>query len=202
MAKVRQYISRESSLGGSIKFILLGAVAVLIVMLVLPPVLNNFAPDPETGLKTTLTKPNKSKDIEKTAAISNLVYEGKTDNAHFKITAKALNKEADGLDLTEPSAVLTSDNGITTTIIAKMGTYNSAKQTIVLNDNVEITSNRNTFLQSRHITIDIKTNTITSHGRTIINRDGLKMEGDGAIITDDNVFKLQGNIKLVQTENG
>ena len=196
MEKVKKYRVIGSSLWPYLKFIMLAVVAGLLVALILPAVLENKAPAPQMAVEKT----PKPKDVEKSAAISNLVYEGKTDNAHFKITAKSLNKDADRLDLSEPSGTLTSNNGITTTIFAKVGTYHSTQQTIVLKDHVEIKSNRNTLLQSRHITIDIKTNTITSHGRTFISRDGLKMQGDGATITDDNVFKLQGNIKLVQSK--
>ena len=195
MAKVRQYIASGSSLWVYFKFILWAVIAGLIIALILPPILENIGTDPKSAIEKSI----KSKAVEKTADISNLVYEGQTDNAHFKITAQSLKKQADGIDLITPNGVLKSSNGITTTIAAKIGTYSTAKQTIDLKDGVEITSNRNTLLQSRHITINIKTNTITSHGRTTIERDGLKMQGDGAIITDDNVFKLQGNVKVLQT---
>ena len=220
MAPIRQYIATSSPFGAYLKFILLAVVMGLVIALILPPILQNTAPTLESELDSELetvlapelaedptnskngSKTSKTKDVEKTASINNLVYEGKTENAHFKITAKSLNKETDGIDLMEPSGVLTSNNGITTTIFAKIGTYKTDKQTIVLKEGVKITSNRNTLLHSRHITINIKTNTITSHGRTIINRDGLKMEGDGATITDDNIFKLTGNVKLIQTPQG
>ena len=196
MANVRNYTERRSLFGTSLKFILPAVGIALVGVMVLPPLLQGKGADP----KVAIEQATKVKEVEKTANIENLVYEGKTENAHFKISAKSLKKQATGINLTEPSGVLTSNNGITTTIFAKMGTYDSNSEMITLKDSVKITSNNNTTLQSQHITINIKTNTITSHDHTVITRDGLTMQGDGATITDDNVFKLTGKVRLVQSQ--
>ena len=196
MATLRNYTERRSYFGTSLKFILPAVGLVLVGVMVIPPLLQGKGADPKIAIEQSA----KGDEVEKTANIENLVYEGKTDNAHFKISAKSLKKESTGIDLKEPNGTLTSNNGITTTIFAKTGTYNSDNEIITLKDSVKITSSNNTALQSQHITINTKTNTIISHGRTTITRDGMKMQGDGATITQDNKFKLTGNVRLVQSQ--
>lgn len=191
-----------------IKVILPLLAATLGVLFIAVPIINDMLEKQLQQTDTTAKKRVQAvlEKSDKTLTLNNIVYEGSADGKNgtttYKITAEKLSNGTQKnaiITLTKPTGTMTTQNGITTTFIADGGQYDPAQSTLSFTGAVQAKSSGGTVLSSQKIVVNFATNTVHSHGKTMIKRDGTLLRGNGAVITDDNVFKMVGRATLVTT---